>query len=169
MAQLGSKQISHTCDYGHRRVEDGPADFYAIEGAGEEFTDATFPPSDAIQWSDLGAGERRDLSFIELSAKWARLKDVFPADDGYSLWGTEGVRPADIKQGQIGNCWFLSGAAAVAEKPDRLQKVFLNRELSSEGIYALQMYALGVPFTLTIDDTVPLWDPSDMTLFADIG
>ena len=31
------------------------------------------------------------------------------------------------------------------------------------------MYALGVPFTITIDDNVPLWDPFDMTLFADVG
>ena len=97
MLQLGSKQIQHTCDYGHRRVEDGLADFYAIEGAGEEFTDETFPPDDAIRWTDLGADDDRDLSFIELSAKWERLKDVFPVDNGYSLWGSEGVRPGDIK------------------------------------------------------------------------
>lgn len=117
----------------------------------------------------MGTAERRDLSFVELSANWSRLKDVFPAKDGYSLWGSEGVRPDDIKQGQIGNCWFLSGAAAVAEQPERLQSVFLNQELSSEGIYGLQMYALGVPVTITIDDNVPLWDSTTMTLFANIG
>ena len=48
MLQLGSQQIKHTCDFGHRRVEEGPADFYALEGTGEEFTDLTFPPDDAI-------------------------------------------------------------------------------------------------------------------------
>ena len=137
MLQLGSKQVSHTCDFGHKRVEEGPADFFAIEGAGVEFTDLTFPPDDAIQWTDLSTKESQDLSFVELSAKWSRLKDKFPADNGYSLWGSEGVRPGDIKQGQMGNCWFLSGAAAVAERPERLQKVFLNTDLSNEGIYAL--------------------------------
>ena len=31
------------------------------------------------------------------------------------------------------------------------------------------MYALGVPVTITIDDNVPLWDSTSMTLFANIG
>ena len=79
------------------------------------------------------------------------------------------MHPGDIKQGKIGNCWFLAGAAAIAEKPERLKSVFVNSEISNEGIYALNMYALGVPITITIDDRVPLWDGTERTLFADIG
>ena len=63
----------------------------------------------------------------------------------------------------------MAGAAAIAEKPERLKRIFVNSDLSKEGIYALNMYALGVPITITIDDNVPLWDTTERTLFANIG
>ena len=63
----------------------------------------------------------------------------------------------------------MAGAAAIAEKPERLKRIFVNSDLSEEGIYALNMYALGVPINITIDDNVPLWDMTERTLFADIG
>ena len=68
------------------------------------------------------------------------------------------MSPGDIKQGNIGNCWFLAGAAAIAEKPERLKRVFVNKNLNKEGIYALNMFALGVPISITVDDFVHMTD-----------
>ena len=93
--------------------------------------------------------------------QWVPSIDVrYPAASGYSLWGDNGVTPHDIRQGGLGNCWFMAGTAVVAEKPSRLQSVFLNSALSSNGIYGFQLYVLGVPTTLTVDDSVPLKDGS---------
>ena len=74
----------------------------------------------------------------------------------FTYFGRDGVNPHDIFQGNIGNCWFMHGASAVAERPGRLEKVFLNSELSSNGIYGFQFYVLGVPATVLIDDEMPL-------------
>ena len=59
----------------------------------------------------------------------------------------------------------MHGASAVAAKPGRIERVFLNDELSNNGIYGLNFYALGVPTTVLIDDTMPL-DASGNLIFA---
>ena len=35
------------------------------------------------------------------------------------------VEPGDIKQGYLGDCYFLAGLAALAERPDRIFNLFL--------------------------------------------
>jgi hypothetical protein len=79
-----------------------------------------------------------------------------------------------MRQGAIGNCWFISAASALSEVKGRMEKVFLNanNEVSSTGIYALQLYTLGVPHTVIIDDWLPLkknYDGSWGTLYAKVG
>jgi hypothetical protein len=55
-----------------------------------------------------------------------------------------------------------------------MEKVFLNKdkELNAQGIYGVNMYNLGVPMTVIVDDFLPLYDRGDgkmMTYFSDAG
>ena len=59
----------------------------------------------------------------------------------------------------------MHGASAVGAKPSRIENLFLNDELSNNGIYGLNFYALGVPTTVLIDDMMPL-DGSGNLIFA---
>ena len=59
----------------------------------------------------------------------------------------------------------MHGASAVAANPERIESVFLNDDLSNNGIYGLNFYVLGVPTTVLIDDTMPL-DASGNLIFA---
>ena len=72
---------------------------------------------------------------------------------GKTLFG-KGISPDDAIQGEVGNCWFMAAASAVAEVPGRLEKIFLNTDnkLNSAGIYAVNLYTLGVPHTVIVDD-----------------
>lgn len=36
------------------------------------------------------------------------------------------ISPQSIKQGFLGDCYFLAGIAALAERPDRIFNLFLN-------------------------------------------
>jgi hypothetical protein len=40
-----------------------------------------------------------------------------------------------VQQGGLGDCWFLASAAALAEYPERIMKIFSNKEYSKEGIF----------------------------------
>ena len=55
--------------------------------------------------------------------KWERISNFFH-DDKYSLWGTDQITFKDVKQGYLGDCWFISAASAVSANPDRIKKIF---------------------------------------------
>ena len=67
----------------------------------------------ATEWSDADYG----------SYEWTRAGKI-PSltDDEGDLNVFEGdVTPSDIKQGELGDCYFLSSLSVIAEKPDRIK------------------------------------------------
>ena len=73
------------------------------------------------------------------------------------------MSPEDVRQGAIGNCWMLAAAASIAEKPGRLERMFVNdtAEIKVGGIYGIDMYHLGVPTTVIVDDRLPIHEVND--------
>ena len=123
-----------------------------------------------IRWDDHPSAQG-NLKTIENDAKFVHSLDIIWPEKKYSLFGTthnDLGHLTDIYQGEIGNCWFMHGASIVGLKPGRLEKVFYNTELSSNGIYALRMYVLGVPTTITIDDHLPLSE-NGTSVFAGVS
>jgi hypothetical protein len=77
-----------------------------------------------------------------------------------SLWGNGGILPAGVRQGGLGDCWFLAVGAALAEKPDRLKKLFVNQEYPSNGAFKINFFAIGRPVSVIVDDKLPM-NPKD--------
>ena len=44
-------------------------------------------------------------------------------------------QPKDIKQGYLGDCYFLAGLAALAERPDRIYNLFILKEKNELNYY----------------------------------
>ena len=87
-----------------------------------------------------------------------------------SFWGPEGkdsINPEDIVQGALGNCWILSAVSALAEDQTRVDNLVVNEDISAHGIYGVNMYVLGVPMTVYVDDYLPT--NSGKPLFAGFG
>lgn len=105
------------------------------------------------------------------SVTWARANSIA----GAKMWGTSGrLTNEDANQGSIGNCFFIAAAAAIAEKPERIQKVFLNQsnDLNDAGIYGVNFYTMGVKHTVVVDDYLPVLKGEDgdlSTVFSRIG
>lgn len=148
----------------------------SLEGtvsAENKFVDSKFPADEtSLLWKDVGeswstAGE------VEV---WKRISDLYAdgkaQNDGHTLFGSNGVTPEDIFQGSIGNCWFMSAISAIAEKPGRVESLFLNdtNEIEPMGIYGINMKALGVNHTILVDDYIPGYEWYDWfyPMFADI-
>jgi calpain-15 len=91
-----------------------------------------------------------ETSFTEYG-QWLRISDIFNAEE-HSLFGNEGIVPGDAVQGSLGDCWIHAAAAAVAQEPQRIRDMFLIKELNSAGIYALKMYLMGIPVTVSVDE-----------------
>jgi len=73
-----------------------------------------------------------------------------------SLWGSKGVLPSGTNQGELGTCWFLASAAALAEKPDRIKKIFTNKGYDSAGIFEVTFYHMTTPTKVVVDDRLPI-------------
>ena len=55
------------------------------------------------------------------SATYKRAKDAY----AQSLYGN-GIKPTDIMQGQVADCWMISPAAELALYPQRVKNAFIN-------------------------------------------
>ena len=62
----------------------------------------------------------------------------------------------------------MTALSALAEYPRRVENLFLNRELSKTGVYAVNLYALNVPITIQVDDWLPLRSNMRDAIFAKI-
>ena len=57
----------------------------------------------------------------------------------------------------------------MAERPNDLSDIFYNSMVSENGIYAVTMYALGLPVTITFDDYLPWLEKSGKAPFLRPG
>ena len=65
--------------------------------------------------------------------------------------------PNDIRQGALGNCWFLASLAALAESPALVKRLFITNEYNDFGIYKLRICKNGEWVVVTIDDYIPCY------------
>eukprot|EP00750_Incisomonas_marina_P010569 INCI16285.7.p1 GENE.INCI16285.7~~INCI16285.7.p1 ORF type:complete len:321 (+),score=59.29 INCI16285.7:103-1065(+) len=66
-------------------------------------------------------------------------------------------KSADVQQGSVGNCWFLSAVAIVAEREDLMFRIFPTetRNASKAGIYAVNLFIDGAWQTFVVDSYLP--------------
>lgn len=98
-----------------------------MKSTNQMFTDTDFPANHrSIQ------GTSKDLSRMDdikrFSSEWRRARDFSSA----KVSGNEpelfkgGIDPNDIKQGMLGDCYFVASLATLAEWPDRVKKIFVS-------------------------------------------
>jgi calpain-15 len=98
---------------------------------------------------------------------WKRAVDLPVLNkDGKLAIFYEGIDPADVRQGILGDCWFLSSVSALAEKPDRIKKLFMNDHLEPNdvGIYGIRVCKNGEWIDIVVDDWIPV--RNDIPVFS---
>ena len=53
---------------------------------------------------------------------------------------------------------MIAASSVTAQNPDRIKEIFHIESLNSAGIYALDLFIMGIPVTVTIDDYLPFWE-----------
>ena len=150
-------RMYHLCKVTSNRTIEGEENMKELSKATSKrpFTDPAFPHDE-------------NMIFWNGGNDWKRIKEFLGGDDNVNLWHqfeyarisdkhpgapfkSGEIRPDQIRQGRVGNCWFLASVAAIAETPSRLDTVF-EENLFKPGGYAVNLFALGVPQTTVIDD-----------------
>ena len=94
-----------------------------------KFKDEFFPPStSSLYWTKFVKEQSDAMNVFQSKVKrWARPTDMYPRR-APSLWGEKGVQATGVRQGLLGDCWILGSAAALAEHPERVKRIFIEKE-----------------------------------------
>lgn len=113
--------------------------------------------------SVLGAGSKPACNFFawaQNAPHSAKVQGIqwkrFTADDGWSfVVSSRGFRAEDVLQGGVGNCWFLSAVAVIAERADLIEKVIQCRSFSENGSSHFRFFIDGHWKEVTVDNFLP--------------
>ena len=71
------------------------------------------------------------------------------------LWGTRGIQPNSVKQGELNDNWLLASAAAIAENPERIRNIISNENYTKSGVFEFKFWIKAEPVSVVIDDLLP--------------
>uniref|UniRef100_A0A2K6WE65 Calpain catalytic domain-containing protein n=1 Tax=Onchocerca volvulus TaxID=6282 RepID=A0A2K6WE65_ONCVO len=131
------------------------------------FIDDSFPHSkksigDFIIDERLGRKRFNANDFI-----WLRPQDIYTKDGKRYRWSVFlDPKPSDIEQGCLGNCWFLSALAVIAERPDILDQIFLTKIYNPWGVYQIRLCIDGHWQVVLVDDFFPCHSQTHGLAFA---
>ena len=120
------------------------------------FVDARFPANE----KSLGPVEtKRDVV-------WRRLTSSDPSKR-LALF-QEGIDAADIAQGALGDCWFMSALACLCEFDGAIQHLFLDKQANPRGKYRLWLFDNRKRkwVRVIVDDLVPVDANTEKPLFS---
>ena len=118
------------------------------------FVDPYFPPCD----SSINLGTDRRIDAI---VHWRRPQDFFKGE--FKLFDT--IEPNDIKQGKLGDCWFMCALSSLAERPELVERLFITKTTNEQGFYQVKFCKSGEWVRVTIDDYFPCF-PKDTPIFS---
>ena len=132
-----------------------------LKAAGAKFTDNEFPPSTP---SLVSGKDQNDIEWSPDDKVWLRPEDFY-GKGKYNMF-EGGVSMDDIKQGEIGDCYFLSTLAALAEWPHRIERLLVAKEKNDQGCYAVRICDMGEWKEVILDDFFPCYADDKNLSFA---
>jgi calpain-15 len=115
--------------------------------------DVEFPPVQASIYTI-----REEEPFAQ-TIVWKRPKEFMVVDESQNLFPPQvfdkKIEPDDIKQGALGDCWFMCALSSLAEMPQLVERLFITQKYNDEGIYRIKICKNGEWMEVTIDDYFP--------------
>lgn len=137
-------------EFGQVQSDPLPEGFTDSESA---FVDPAFPATKDSIGEVLGDTATNEESAATMTDGWARLPKLVWTQA--SLF--KHIRPSDVVQGYLGNCYFLAACATVAAHPHAVKHLFSSEDLSKHGKYGVRLYHPGQKkfVWIQLDDQVP--------------
>ena len=102
---------------------------------------------------DAAIGKKSTGSHI----KWVRAQEL--ATEGQTMrMYEEGIKPSDLVQGAVGDCWLVAALASAAEHPACIRRALVTREANTRGKYCVRLFdgQKDKWVTVTVDDRIPV-------------
>ena len=160
---------------------------FSEQNAYRDFTDELFPPNFESLFSSkkeilnyeapiipkfLKDKKKLLLSQFSLSQKndgrysWAKLSEVKDTSKLNVLRDSKNLKD-DVIQGELGDCYFLSSLASLAENSNNIKNIIKNTNIS-DGYFEATVYIHGEPVRIVVDDSFPVANASKIA-FAGIN
>ena len=131
-------------------------DFFKIKKDCEEsefpFVDPNFLPEEKSLCEDPVEYKESWNQFI-----WIRANDIPSLRQQYGklhlFYG--GISPSDIRQGRLGDCYFLCTLSVLSENPHRIMQMFLSDDVNAQGVFGVSITKNGLRMKVVLDDFIP--------------
>lgn len=138
------------------------------ENSSKPFEDIFFPSNNISLYGKPNNPKdpqylKKKRTIEDLEIEWRRPMQIF--QDEFLLFEDK-IEFADIMQGSLGNCYFLSAIAALSEFPNLIYKIFRSKEVSSNNVYEIALFVDGEWQIVIVDDYIPYSKKFDCCAFA---
>lgn len=147
----------------HLKYLDSTSGMKIKEIKGESCIDEDFPPNKTSLYNEVNSKLSDEELELWKQFVWKRPHQIF--QDDFTLYN-QGIDPEDIKQGWLGNCYFLSALSALAEFPDEIKKIFVNKSVNENGIYIVNFTLGGESYKVVVDDHFPYYPKKGKPAFS---
>lgn len=89
---------------------------------------------------------------------WCRATDFPSAQTNTPRLFVGGISPNDIKQGMLGDCYFVAALATLAEWPERVEKIFVTKKADQAQVFGVNLYKDGIFQTIWVDNYFPVFN-----------
>lgn len=139
------------------------------------FTDSFFPPDKSSIFGFDENGEIRDRNQerrVEAEANfqidnddivWLRPCEIFGPE--FALFEGK-IEFDDIRQGSIGNCYFMASISALTECPQIVAEIYRQHDVQKNGYYEICLKLDGEWNVVILDDLIPCSKSTKKPIFA---
>lgn len=149
LGQLGRELFVSSID-ASASIDDPDLILKRCEANDEKYIDLDFPAqfSSLIKDPEHSARTKFWSKYV-----WRRATEFLNPSNLQVFSG--GITPADIRQGALGNCYFLSALSCLCEEPSRIENLFLTKKANTAGVYGVRMCINGDWKVVVVDDYLP--------------
>ena len=113
-----------------------------LEHSHSKFVDNDFTPSESSLIKDWDAPEVQVHVARWSQYNWKRADEILSLNKeskGKLEIFHGNIEPSDIRQGELGDCYFLSVLSILAEHPNRIRELFITQDVNHKGLYVVRM------------------------------
>lgn len=127
-----------------------------LKMAKKPFIDDRFPPNLTSLVGEYGPQKGwEEVTWVKATERFSNPK-IFQGK----------IEPLDIKQGILQDCYLLASLAALAERPDRIYNLFLEKEINESKYFSVRMIFKGKWVVVDMDEYIPYLEREGRAAFT---